>query len=99
MAACRGMVCVLHAVHSAHHVYFNVNFNVFIKLIKVHLLVSELYIHQNAQCNNKKPIVNVDARGIGCSLLCLGHFTPMKHHATHCTGGWVGLGAGLDGCR
>ena len=24
--------------------YFNVNFNVFFKLIKVHLLVSELYI-------------------------------------------------------
>jgi len=28
--------------------YFNVNFNVFFKLIKVHLLVSELYI--NAFC-------------------------------------------------
>jgi len=25
------------------YVYFNVNFNVFFKLIKVHLLVSELY--------------------------------------------------------
>jgi len=25
-------------------VYFNVNFNVFFKLIKVHLLVSELYV-------------------------------------------------------
>ena len=24
--------------------YFNVNFNVFFKLIKVHLLVSELYV-------------------------------------------------------
>ena len=33
--------------------YFNVNFNVFFTLIKVHLLVSELYIHQNAQCNDK----------------------------------------------
>jgi len=32
-------------------VYFNVKFNVFFKLIKVHLLVSELYIHQNAWCN------------------------------------------------
>ena len=31
--------------------YFNVNFNVFFKLIKVHLLVSELYIYQNARCN------------------------------------------------
>ena len=34
--------------------YFNVNFNVFFILIKVHLLVSELYIYQNARCNNKK---------------------------------------------
>ena len=34
--------------------YFNVNFNVFFKLIKVHLLVSELYVHQNARCNDKK---------------------------------------------
>ena len=33
--------------------YFNVNFNVFFKLIKVHLLVSELYIYQNARSNNK----------------------------------------------
>jgi len=34
-------------------VYFIVNFNVFFKLIKVHLLVSELYVYQNARCNNK----------------------------------------------
>jgi len=34
-------------------VYFNVNFNVYFKLIKVHLLVSELYIHQNAGCKDK----------------------------------------------
>ena len=34
--------------------YFNVNFNAFFKLIKVHLLVSELYIFQNARCNDKK---------------------------------------------
>ena len=27
--------------------YFNVNFNVFLKLIKVHLLVSELYTEIN----------------------------------------------------
>ena len=26
----------------------------FFKLIKVHLLVSELYMYQNARCNNKK---------------------------------------------
>ena len=35
------------------YVYFNVNF---IKLIKVHLLVSELYIYQNARCNDKKKL-------------------------------------------
>jgi len=35
-------------------VYFNVNFNVFFKLIKLHLLVSELNIYQNALCNDKK---------------------------------------------
>jgi len=34
--------------------YFNVNFNAFFKLIKVHLLVSELYIYQNARCYDKK---------------------------------------------
>jgi hypothetical protein len=39
-------------------VHFNVNFNVFFKLIKVHLLVSELYIYQNARCNNKKSRVH-----------------------------------------
>ena len=33
--------------------YFNVNFNVFFK-IKMHLLVSEFYIFQNARCNYKK---------------------------------------------
>ena len=33
--------------------YFNVNFNAFFKLIKVHLLVSELYIYQNARCDDK----------------------------------------------
>jgi len=30
-----------------------VYFNVFFKLINVQLLVSELYTHQNAQCNDK----------------------------------------------
>jgi hypothetical protein len=34
-------------------VYFNVNFNVFFKLIKVLFLVSGLYIRQNARCNDK----------------------------------------------
>jgi len=37
-------------------VYFNVNFNVFFKLIKVHLLVRKLYIYKNARCNNKNCI-------------------------------------------
>jgi len=35
-------------------VYFNVTFNVFFKLIKVHLLMSEPYIYQNARCIDKK---------------------------------------------
>ena len=34
--------------------YFNVNFNVSFKLIKVHLLVSKLNIYQNARCKIKK---------------------------------------------
>ena len=36
--------------------YFNVNFNVFFKLIKVHLLVSELYMYQNARCNDTEEV-------------------------------------------
>jgi len=39
--------------------YFNVNFNVFFKLMKMHLLVSELYVYQNARCNNKKKSDNM----------------------------------------
>ena len=35
-------------------VYFNVNFNMFFKLIKVHLLARKIYMHQNACCNNEK---------------------------------------------
>ena len=34
--------------------YFNVIFNVFFKLMKVYLLVSELYIYQNARFNDNK---------------------------------------------
>jgi len=41
------------------YVYFNVNFNVFFKSIKVYLLVSELYIYQNARCNDKKLITRL----------------------------------------
>jgi len=36
--------------------YFNVNFNVFFTLIKVHFLVSELYMYQNARYNDKKTV-------------------------------------------
>ena len=36
VAPCHGMACVVHK--------FNVSFNVFFKLIKMHLLVRELYI-------------------------------------------------------
>ena len=35
--------------------YFNVNFNVFFKLIKVYMLVSELYI-----CNTEFAETNID---------------------------------------
>ena len=41
-------------------VYFNINFNVFFKLIKVHLSVSELYIYQKAGCKNKKKTTIVE---------------------------------------
>ena len=34
--------------------YFHVEFIMFFKLIKVHLLVSELYIYQNVRCNDNK---------------------------------------------
>ena len=65
---CRSDICV----------YFNVNFNVFFKLIKVHLLVSELYIYQNARCNDKNssvsfPPVSSNSNWSFCTdmLLCL----------------------------
>jgi hypothetical protein len=35
-------------------VYFNVKFNVFFELIKVHLLLNELYIYQNERCNDRE---------------------------------------------
>ena len=51
--------------------YFNVNFNVFFKLIKVHFLVTEPYIHiyiyiyiyQNARCKDKNNGLNVFRSG------------------------------------
>ena len=36
--------------------HFNVNFNVFFKLIKVYWLVSELCIYQNVRYNDKKKV-------------------------------------------
>ena len=42
--------------------YFYVNVNVLFKLIKVHFLVSELYIYHNARCNDKK-IGTINLRG------------------------------------
>ena len=38
--------------------HFNVNFNVFFKLIKVHFWVSELCIYQNVRCNDNKNKLN-----------------------------------------
>jgi len=49
--------------------YFNVNFNVFFKLIKVHLLVSEPYIHQNARCKDKNYYSHI--YGYENILLCI----------------------------
>jgi len=51
-------------------VYFNVNFNVFFKLIKVHLLVSELYVYQNARCKDKNLIKIIIVVFI-CTILSL----------------------------
>ena len=45
--------------------YCNVNFNVFFKLIKVPFFVSELYIYQNAGCNDKKNPICYRARVFG----------------------------------
>jgi len=36
--------------------------------------------------------------GGGPLALRSGRFTPSKRPVTHCTGGWVGPRAGLDGC-
>jgi len=46
-------------------VYFNVNFRAFFKLIKVHLLVSELYIYQTARSNDKKVIIIIFLKNTG----------------------------------
>ena len=49
VAGCRHTTC-----RSEIYVYFNANFHVFFKIKKVHLLVSEHYIDQNARRNDKK---------------------------------------------
>ena len=41
----------------------------FFKLIKVHLLVSELYIYQSARCNNNK-------KNVGFIVGCIVDFLP-----------------------
>jgi len=49
----------------------------FFKLIKVHLLVSELYIYQNARCNNKKR-----GQGIKLSVKRIIHKSEVWCHCT-----------------
>jgi uncharacterized membrane protein YjjB (DUF3815 family) len=50
----RYLLCGCVAACCDIYVYFHVNFDVFFKLTKVLLLVSELYKYQNARCNDKK---------------------------------------------
>ena len=45
--------------------YFNVNFNVLFKLIRVHLLVCELYVYQNVRCNDKNFVEIILCQFIG----------------------------------
>ena len=40
----------------------------FFKLIKVHLLVSELYIYKNARCNDKKMIKKLKNSNASCGI-------------------------------
>ena len=54
--------------------YFDVNFNVFFKLIKVHLLVNEIYIYQNARCNDK------NCTNVHFSPVSLLHFNGLYPH-------------------
>jgi hypothetical protein len=43
--------------------------------------------------------LDLGARRSGWSAPRLGRFTPRERPGTHCTGGWVGLRAGLDVCE
>jgi len=60
--------------------HFNVNFNVFFKLIKVHLLVSELYIYQNARCSNKnsKKLTHIVQNNFEISTVAFGVFCKVE---------------------
>ena len=53
--------------------YFNVNFNVFLKLIKVHLLVSELYIHQR-HVSAMEAILITNTKSWNCNIYFLYNF-------------------------
>ena len=44
--------------------YFNVNFSVFFKLIKVLLLVGKLCMYQNVRYNNKEINICVDGNSV-----------------------------------
>jgi len=45
----------------------------FFKLIEVHFLVIELYIYQNARCNNKNTIIYIDfLLGLRCRTIVEG---------------------------
>ena len=46
--------------------YFNVNFNVFFKLIKVHLLVSELYRHIHLDVQKRESEENMNVVALYC---------------------------------
>jgi len=45
------------------------------------------------------PILDLSARKSGWPTPRSGHLTPGKRPIIHCTGDWLGLGAGLYGCR
>jgi hypothetical protein len=53
-------------------------------------------------CDSKVPYLyyffNLGANGGGWLAPRPGHFTPGKRRGAHCTGGWVGPGADLEGC-
>jgi hypothetical protein len=46
---------------------------------------------------NSNPLVTSELERSGKSAPCPGCFTPRKDSGTNCTGGWMGLGAILEG--